>query len=656
MQHDVLIIDGFRFTALIGNDALEIFGLDVSYSKCQLITKTGGMTPFEIAMISTPPTSFAITLMEDQVIPELSEVVVQGQIRCRNGLPNLPACGMVTAAPPSANDIGVLVARSLVQVAHDKTVSLKVCNPVAAPVPLSKGCHLAEFALIDPEDVIETLHTSSSVMSLQPSPHDVTVNVTEQDQNVSNSVEPDPAAIEWIKNMTFQGSQLLPTQQEELRRLLFKNVDVLSTSTEYMRAVNIVKHKINTGEHAPIKLRPYRVSRSEEESQAKEVESQLKAGIIRPSRSPWAFPVVMVKKRDGTLRFCVDYRKLNEVTKKDVYPLPHIHDTLDSLGGARYFTTLDMITGYWQVEISEEDREKTAFITKLGLFEYNRMPFGLTNAPATFQHLVDFLLEGMHWVNALDYLDDIVIYTKTFEEHLDALDSLFDRMRKIGLTAKITKCHFCEASLKFLGHVISKDGISVDSDKIKAVTSMRIPQDLHAVRRFLGLTTYYRRFIPSYAKIAEPLFRLLDKIDEYRWTENCQAAFDILKKHLVSAPILRYPDFKSRFILQTDASSFALGAILSQRDNQGEYVVSFASRTLSKAERNYSTTERECLAVIWGIAHFRPYLYGRPFDVVTDHHSLRWLMSIKDATGRLARWSLKLQAFDFNILHRSGKN
>ncbi|MHB1865753.1 MAG: retropepsin-like aspartic protease/reverse transcriptase, partial [Candidatus Saccharimonadales bacterium] len=580
ISHDVLIVEGFRFAALIGNDALESFGLDVSYSKSQIITRTGGITPLEIAVLSKPPKSFPIHAIEARTIPEYSEVILRGEVQDRDRYLWLPACGMVSTSQGITSDLAILAARSIVQIERDRTVVLKICNPTTAPLSLSRGSCIAEFIAIDPSEIEEMPPAFHLVPECQDPSIGSSVTAIEKSDMCQPTRPLDPATLEWVKTMDLQGTRLSEAQQEKLRSLLIQNVDVFATSPEYMSAVTAVKHTIDTGHHGPIKLRPYRVSRSEEEAQAKEIQSQLDSGIIQPSSSPWAFPVVMVKKRDGSFRFCVDYRKLNQVTKKDVYPLPHINDTLDSLGGAQFFTTLDMITGYWQVELSEEDREKTAFITKLGLFEYLRMPFGLTNAPATFQRLVDFLLRGMHWVNALDYLDDIIIYTKTFEEHLIALDALFKRMRDIGLTAKISKCHFCEASLKFLGHVVSREGVSVDADKIKAVTSMRVPQDVHAVRRFLGLTTYYRRFIRSYAQVAEPLFRLLEKTTIYLWTEECQCAFEALKRYLVSSPILRYPDFKQRFFLHTDASGYALGAILSQRDGKEEYVISYASRTL----------------------------------------------------------------------------
>ena len=387
----------------------------------------------------------------------------------------------------------------------------------------------------------------------------------------------------------------------------------------------------------------------------KEVTKMLQQGIVQPSTSPWSSPVVMVKKRDGTWRFCIDYRKLNAVTHQDAYPLPRIDETLDSLAGSTYFTTLDLAAGYWQVGIEECDKEKTAFSTRRGHFEFNVMPFGLTNAPATFQCLMECVLAGLTGEQCLIYLDDIIVFSSTFDEHLQRLANVFAALRGAGLKLKPSKCFFAQKEVHYLGYVISTAGVSPDPAKTEVVSSYPIPTDSKQLRQFLGLANYYRRFVPDYSKIAEPLHKLLRKGATYNWNTACHEAFTELKHRLVTPPVLTYPDFKLPFLLYTDASDFALGAVLSQVQDGKERVVSYWSRQLTKPERGYSTTEREALAAVSAVKEFYPYLYGCSFKLITDHNPLTSLKGLKDIGGRLTRWMLFLQQFNFQFEYKPGK-
>lgn len=332
----------------------------------------------------------------------------------------------------------------------------------------------------------------------------------------------------------------------------------------------------------------------------------LSRDVIQPSASPWASPVVLVPKPDGSSRFCCDFRNLNKITKKDSYPLPLISESLEALGGAKFFSSMDLMSGYWQVEMDPASREKTAFITHAGLYEFTTMPFGLCNAPGTFQRLMECVLRGLTWQIALIYLDDVLVYSSTFEEHLQHLRLVFDRFREAGLKLKPSKCHFGQTKVNYLGHVITPEGLQ-----------------------------------PK-------------KGTKFVWTDACQDAFDILKKALTEAPILAYPDFNFPFLLATDASNDAIGMVLGQKQNGREVVISYAGRKLNPAERNYSVTEREALAVVDGVRHFQTYLYGGQFTVLTDHNAVRWLMNSKEPTGRLARLALLLQQHDCIIEYRSG--
>ncbi|GFW50081.1 retrovirus-related Pol polyprotein from transposon 17.6 [Trichonephila clavipes] len=323
----------------------------------------------------------------------------------------------------------------------------------------------------------------------------------------------------------------------------------------------------------------------------------LDEGIVQPSESPWSSPVVLVRKKDGSWRFCVDYRKLNSVTKKDVYPLPRIDDTLDCLKGAMFFSSMDLRSGYWQIEIDEADREKTAFITPEGLYEF----------------------------------------------------------KEAGLKLNSKKCLFAAQEVKILGHLVSSNGVRPDPDKIKAVRNFPTPKNIHDIRSFLGLCSYFRRFIKGFCYLAEPLQSLLKSGVEFHWGPEEVEAFNSLKKALTSDPVLGMYDERASTEIHTDASGYGIGAVLVQIQNNVEKVIAYASRTLTKAEKNYSTTERECLAIVWATNKFRPYIFGKHFTVVTDHHSLCWLMNLKDPSGRLARWALRLQEHDFDVKYKTGK-
>ncbi|UYV61202.1 hypothetical protein LAZ67_1003805 [Cordylochernes scorpioides] len=400
------------------------------------------------------------------------------------------------------------------------------------------------------------------------------------------------------------------------------------------------KHKINTEDHPPIKRRPYRVSQVERQTIQNEVDKMLKGGIVQLSESPWSSPVVLVKKKNGSWRFCVDYRHLNKITKKDVYPLPRIDDTLDCLRGASYYSSMDLRSGYWQIEVDEADREKTAFITPDGLYEFKVMPFGLCNAPATFERMMDTLLRGLKWSMCLCYLDDIIVFSPTFDEHVRRLELVLRCLSKAGLVLNPDKCLFGTKRLSIFGHLVDGEGVHPDPSKVDAMSKFPTPKSLTDVRSFIGMCSYYRRFIKNFAQKAEPLHR---------------QAYESLKLALASEPVLAHFDEKYATELHTDASGFGIGAVLVQVQGGSEKPIGYASRTLSTAEKNYSTTERECLAAIWAIGKFRPYLFGHSFTIVTDHHSLCWLSGLKDPSGRLARWALRLQEYNVNVVYKNGR-
>lgn len=463
----------------------------------------------------------------------------------------------------------------------------------------------------------------------------------------SNSDNINLAAIEVLK------SRSSLTSEEAL--VLDKLVnDVFNYMGTTLGCTTLVEHKIIT-DSEPIKQRYYPVSPAMMQHIDVELKDMLSKGIIEPSNSPWSSPIVMVPKKEGGWRFCCDYRKLNSVTSRDSYPLPYVSQILDRLRDARYLSSLDIKSAYFQVPLEESSKEKTAFtVPSRGLFQFKRMPFGLHNAPATWQRLIDRVL-GMDLEPYLFvYLDDVIIVTQTFEKHIEVLSEVFSRLKHAGLTLNKEKCQFCRTELRYLGYVVDKNGLHVDPEKVNAILRIPTPTKVSEVRSIVGTASWYRRFIPNFSSIVSPLTELTKKNVKFHWSERQEEAFRTVKEHLISAPVLSCPDFNLPFCIQTDASGYGIGAVLCQKHPEGEKVVCYLSRSLTKSERQYCTTERECLAVVWAIEKLRPYIEGAHFTVITDHWSLKWLASLKEPNGRLARWSVKLQQYSFDVLHRKG--
>ena len=386
-----------------------------------------------------------------------------------------------------------------------------------------------------------------------------------------------------------------------------------------------------------------------------QVDEMLGADIIEPSDSPWSSPVVLVAGPDGSQRFCVDYRALTSVTKRDLYPLPRCDDIMESLSGVQWFSHLDLLRGYWQIDVAEKDREKMGFATLDGLYQFRKLSFGLTNAPACFKRAMHLILRGLCWSDCLVYLDDIIVFGRTLQEHRERLSLVLSRLTEAGLKINPKKCKLLCEQVVVLGHVVSGKGISTDPKKIRVIKEWPVPADESQLRAFLGTAGYYRQFVPNYAHIASPLHRACQKGDRFRWTAECTEAFLHIKRKLTNAPILAFPQLDVPFILDSDASDSGLGAVLSQVQCGKEREIAYAARALSKAERNYSTTRKELLVLVWGTEHFETLLYGRRFLVRTDHSALQWLRNFKNLRGQVARWLERLSDFDFEVEHRPGQ-
>ena len=453
-----------------------------------------------------------------------------------------------------------------------------------------------------------------------------------------------------ISEIITSHDKLTELDKSKLQNLIDKYKPTLGRSE--LGCTHMVKHKIDTGDAEPVRDRYYSYSPKLIEVLHAGLEDWLRQDVVEPSNSPWASNVLLTKKPDKSYRWVVDLRNVNKVTKKDSYPLPKVSDILDQLRDARFITSIDLKSAYFQIPLDEESKEKTAFIVPgKGLFQFKRMPQGLSTSPATWQRFIDKVLGEDLKPFVFVYLDDIIIVSQTFENHLILLDKVLSRLEKAGLTINLEKSKFCRKELKYLGFVVNEKGLHVDPEKVEAINSFKRPRTKKQLKRFIGMASWYRRFVPSFSSIMCPLHALTSDKNPFKWSSDCELAFESIKEKLISAPVLICPDFSKPFDLYCDASGVGLGAILSQ---EGQ-VVAYASRSLSAAERKYFSTELECLAVLWAIEKFRGYLEGYHFNVITDHASLVWLNNLKDPAGRLGRWAVRLQQYDFNIIHRKGK-
>ena len=401
----------------------------------------------------------------------------------------------------------------------------------------------------------------------------------------------------------------------------------------------------------PISIPPYRMAPAELKELKEQLKDLLEKGFIRPSSSPWGAPVLFVRKKDGSLRMCIDYRQLNKVTIKNKYPLPRIDDLFDQLQGAKWFSKIDLRSGYHQVRVREKDIPKTAFRTRYGHFEFRVMSFGLTNAPTVFMDLMNNVFRPFLDLFVIVFIDDILVYSRSEAEHADHLRIVLGVLRTRELYAKFSKCEFWLNSVSFLGHVVAADGIRVDSQKIEAVKTWPRPTTPTEVRSFLGLAGYYRRFVEGFSSISAPLTRLTQKSAKFQWTDACERSFQELKDRLTSAPVLTLPEGLEGYVVYCDASGVGLGCVLMQHGK----VIAYASRQLRKHERNYPTHDLELAAVVHALKIWRHYLYGVHVDIYTDHKSLQYIFKQKELNLRQRRWLELLKDYDVDILYHPGK-
>lgn len=566
-----------------------------------------------------------------------------------------------------------------------EAVTIPACSQMMIPVDIPNAHRLSNTALMEPSiklmekkgitlipgviDSKSNCHAANIVnycneeIKLYPNTNLGTcrslVEEIQETQRCAIIKEPEKDGKEFPKHLEDlfcrSSGHLTEVEKEELKDLLWQYQDVFSKNNQDIGRTHRVEHRIETGNAAPIRTQPRRLPIGKKKTEQEEVQKMLDNGIIEPSRSAWSSAIVLVPKKDGSTRFCVDYRKLNDVTIKDAYPLPRVDDCLDALANSKWFSSMDLNSGFWQIGMAEEHKEKTAFSTSLGLFHFKVMPFGLCNSPSTLSRLLEDVLRGLQWEECLLYMDDIIVPGPSFTERLKRLEHIFQRLKNANLKLKPSKCNLFQKSVKFLGHVVSDKGVHTDPDKTEAVRIWPVPKTVKEVRSFLGLCSYYRRFVSGFANIARPLHKLCEKNSKFTWNEDCQKAFNSLKNSLMSSPLLAYPLPGKSFILDTDASNLATGAVLSQEQNGQEHVIAYMSKSMKKYEQSFCVTRKELLAVVNALKHFHSYLYGQEVILRTDNSAVSWVKNLKNPTGQLARWLQELGNYNLTITHRPGR-
>lgn len=636
------------------------------------------LVPSENVTVNVP----ALVVNDDKCDPEVPIVVGTNVLQTINasslngkniGKPLARAISwLATSAPP--NLVGYLRAQNVhtlppkskltVQGVPDTKVKFARVNAITETAPehqlpggilvshclvrVGKGVQSAAVELVNVSSRERTIQQGAVLCSLNA----VDVEAT---QSESSPQEDDS----WLDKFTWPED---PEHAKAIRDIVIRFRDVFSTHSLDYGHTDLVEHRINLTDETPIKVRHRRIPPAMYDDVRQYLDELLAAKQIRPSSSPWSFPMVLVKKRDNSsLRLCVDYRLLNAVCVRDSFSLPRLDETLDALVGAKWFSKLDLRSGYYQISVYEPHKERTAFSAgPLGFYEWNSMPMGTVNATATFQRLMQQCLGNMHLKECVVFLDDILVYSSDLQSHLQRLINVFQRLRDCGLKLKPSKCEFLKTHCNYLGHVVSAEGISTDPDKIAKVRDWPVPTTAKQLSSFLGFAGFYRRFVTGFSSIAKPLQDSLKSADakgKVPWSKEAGDAFAALKQRLTSAPVLAYADYTKPFILHIDGSGSALGAILYQEQEGAKRVIAYASRGLNQAERNYPAHKREFLALKWAVVDkFHDYLYMNKCDVYTDSNPLTYVLTTAklDATGH--RWLAHLSSYDLTLHYKPGSS
>lgn len=609
--------------------------------------------------IGNPETTRKVRSADDFKVPGSSEAIIDVFIERNEKEDNSEV--LIEPSQNFVENSSLMMAPCVVNMRGNVTAPIRVMNPFPTDTIIKQDSILgqaSDFTCLQTLVQTERLQESINCHSMRRIGKDS--SNTQPEENYPSNKYSDlegiqiPDHLAELYHNTCKGRTT--EEKTRIKQVFIKYQDTFSRDENDIGLTHLSEHTIDTGNARPIKLPPRRVPLAFAEEERKVIKQMEEQGIITKSNSPWASPIVLVRKKNGKIRPCVDYRKLNAVTlNKDAFPIPRTRDCLDAVAGAKYFSTFDLTAGYHQVPVKKEDIPKTAFVTKYGLYAFSRMPFGLTGSPATFQRVMELALSGLQWLTCLIYLDDVIVFGSSFEQHMERIEQVLLRMKEAGLKLKPQKCQILQEEVTFLGHIVSKEGVKPNSDNIAKIALWPEPKDVTGVRQILGMASYYRRFIKGYSEIAKPLTNLTRKSIPFYWSEECKESFNLIKTILTKSPIMAYPLDHGNYILDTDASDVAIGAVLSQVQNGTERVIAYGSRTLNKAEKNYCVTDKELLALRYFIEYYRQYLLGRNFKVRTDHQALKWLFSLKEPKGRIARWLEILSAYNFTVEYRPGK-
>ena len=652
-----IIVAEIEDDALLGYDILkgDNQSADILLSQNKIILNGTHIPCFQVgrqAMVRQ------VVSADDYCIPGYSESVISVYIDRTEDDDNGEDTNLLIQGSEFFSDrYQLILASTLVDINSGPTCKVRVLNPFPDDAYLKQDAVLGKAETIDRVVTVLCKEESNEEKANCCSVRRIRLRSTTSIEK-SHLPECDEKDIpEYLLPLFKKSVEDMPDNQKRaVAGLLVKYQSTFSQSEFDIGLTNLTEHPIKTGDAPPVKQRPRRIPLAHAEEERKAIEELLQKGVIRKSTSPWASPIVLVRKKSGEIRPCVDYRKVNELVKPDGYPLPRIQDCLDAVADSSLFSSFDLTSGYFQIPLREEDIPKSAFVCKYGQFEMTRMPFGLNNAASTFQRTMELALQGLQWVTCLVYIDDVIVFGKNFREHMQRVDEVLERIKDAGLKLKPSKCSMFQHEVVFLGHVVSKDGVSPDPSNIEKIIQWPRPKNARQVKQFVAMGSYYRRYVKDFARVAKPLNELTKKDKEFKWDTDCEKAFSSLKQALVSKQVMGYPlNEAGTFLLDVDASGLGIGGVLSQVQEGRERVIAFGSRGLSKSEKNYCITEKELLAVLFFVQYYRQYLIGRKFIVRTDHQALVWLFSLKEPSGKIARWIEILALYDFTIEYRPGK-
>ena len=622
------IVSDINRNIILGQDFLRDKGVRLYYDlNCLRIGKS--YIPFEEDL----QIASLVRLTTDQIIKPQSSCVCNGKIRSNPDLP--PNIYQICEVDKGylSHEPGLTLTNSVVKITNEGKFPVMIVNNTNKTFRLRRGCVVGKAECLPSENIVSMSSQAAEIDEISESDLLADVNVP-------------------------------PEHKERVLKLLSDNSDIFAQKDTQLGQTSTLLFSIDTGDAKPIKLRPYRTPLNNRKILDNALDEMLEAKIIERSNSPWSFPCVLVKKKDGTRRFCIDFRQLNKVTKSNSFPLPVIDDILAQLGGAKYFTTLDLKSGYWQVKMDPKDKEKVAFTCHRGLFQFLTMPFGVLNGPSKFQELMTIVLQDCTDF-AIAYLDDIIIFSPTLEKHFEHVRMVFDCLRQHQLKLKLKKCTFLQQETNYLGFVVSEKGIKPDPEKVKSIRALPAPTCVRDVRSFIGLYSYYRRFIPSFSAIAEPLIKLTRKYSKFKWSADAEQSFNYLKASLTAIPMLGFPEINSPYILYTDASNDCIGAVLVQSCEEKDSIlpevpnekpIYFLSHKLSSSQQKWSTIEKEAFAVKYALEKMNCFLDGSKFIIRCDHEPLVHIINKPSMSNnkKLATWSLYISAYDCELQYIRG--